>query len=321
MRWSASPGSMPSSSARTARASAYTSRASWLRCSRCRAVISCAHSRSRVGCSAVAARSSSTASPCRPSRSSCSKRSSSAPMPCREPLDRPPRERHVLDPGEHRPAPHRQGSVQRLPGPRPAAARGPGDQPLELHRVDVGGLDDQAQTCRPSLEGRPGAVGPDPVDQRLQRARRGTSAPQSPAATVSAATVSPGVSASSATRARSRLPPGVAYGAVDHDLRPDPAAEPHGAQRRAAGAGSPVRSSGRSALGPPDAREYPAVSLGSDPVLEQRGVDVAGLAAEVRRPAEHEHVGEERRLGQDADADPRPGGQARTASRTPRSRR
>ena len=49
IRWRASPGSMPSSSAITARASAYTSSASWLRCWTWRAVISWPQSRSRVG--------------------------------------------------------------------------------------------------------------------------------------------------------------------------------------------------------------------------------------------------------------------------------
>ena len=174
MRWSASPGSMPSSSARTARASAYTSRASWLRCSTCRAVISWAHSRSRVGCSAVAARSSSTASAWRPSRSSCSKRSSSAPvLACPSRSTRLACERHVLDP--------RRGPVRATsPGPGPAsrAASGGCSRAPVTSRSNSTASTSAASTsrrrpCGPSSRGPAPCFRPDPVDQRLQRRPRG----------------------------------------------------------------------------------------------------------------------------------------------------
>ena len=154
-----------------------------------------------------------------------------------EPLDRLARERHVLDPGEDGSAPHRQGSVQRLEGRLRRLLAGAGDQPLELDGVDVRGLDVQAETCVRALEGRPRAVGPDPVDQRLQRRPRGHQPTPEPGGDrLERDRVARG---QRQQRDQGALPlaAGGPDGAVDDDLDGTQQPNQHGAQRRAAGAG------------------------------------------------------------------------------------
>ena len=88
-------------------------------------------------------------------------------------------ERYVVDAGQRRSAPEGQRPVERGQRGLPLLPLGLGGQPLELEGVHVGGVDDQAESLGSALEGRPGALGPDPVDQRVQRTgRRYQPAPQ-----------------------------------------------------------------------------------------------------------------------------------------------
>ena len=212
-RCSASPGSMPSSLARLARASAYTSSASSDRWSRCSAVISWPHSRSRVGCSRTASRSSSTASACRPER----QRQLEAVLDGSEPLlDEPlrhlARERHVLDPGQRRPAPERQGALERaqrdlgllVAGLGDRADRTPGRRRRRPRCRDAG-LPGRSRA--PVRCSRPGPARPVRSARRHGRAGPGLPTARPPPSPRRRAR--PGLSASIATSARSRLPAGV----------------------------------------------------------------------------------------------------------------
>ena len=86
-----------------------------------------------------------------------------------EPLRHLARERHVLDAGQRRPPPERQGALERGQRVLGLLVTGLGDEPTELQGVDVAGLDAETQALRADLERRPGALGPDPLDQRGQR--------------------------------------------------------------------------------------------------------------------------------------------------------
>ena len=88
--------------------------------------------------------------------------------------------------------------------------RRPRRQPLELHDVHVVGLDRQAQALRGALESRPRPCRPGPARPARREGRSGTDgAPPTARPSRSRGTVSPGLSASSATSARSRFPAGV----------------------------------------------------------------------------------------------------------------
>ena len=123
------------------------------------------------------------------------------------------RERHVLDAREHGPAPGPERLLERVQGlPGLVVAHllpGQVGQPLHLEGIDVGRVDREPEPS--AVVSRAGPV----LSARIlsTSASRapggGMSAPHNPTAALSARTVSPGVSASSATRARSRLPAGV----------------------------------------------------------------------------------------------------------------
>ena len=158
-----------------------------------------------------------------------------------EPLDGRARERHVLDAREHGPAPGPERLLERVQGlPGLVVAHllpGQVGQPLDLEGIDVGRVDREPESVCGRLEGRAGAVGADPVDQRVEGARRRDQrTPQPDGRAVRRHRLARG---QRQQRDQGALPLAGRgpYGAVDDDLDGTQQPNQHGAQRRAAGAG------------------------------------------------------------------------------------
>ncbi len=182
------------------------------------------------------------------------------------------RERYVVHTRQHRTAPRGQGLVQRVPVP-PRAARwptgpGPGRPAARPRARRRPRRRPPAQALGARLEGRPGAVGAYPLHQRVECSRRRHECTPQPGGHLVGRHLSPGVSASIATRARSRLPVGVrSVPSTSTCTVPSSPTRTIAQRRAAAGAG---RSPGGRWIEAGSCRARPTISLERPPGL--RGV-------------------------------------------------